>query len=234
MDKIEIKLLESPHDIELWIEFQKILTVKDYQKGRLLELHMTKLKSTENSTEYLKLLSSVDKEFVARFIDFGGTVKEFQSIRIKIYTYGSVPKKYGAKGYKVSTGSVPFLIREGWAYLGEGNSYHYMRPNEKRENFTEIELFVPTLDELKKIAKELKSNKTSSKQFGIWKAMYKPAKEIKSTEISITLGGGIDEGWKTSSHSYISNECFEFGTILIYQKYLYWNEDDIIVENLKK
>lgn len=187
----------------------------------LLELHPLK-KGDPRIREIRKRLATmrltVDRHWAAILDEFDARVREVRTIRLRIHTYGSAPKKYSG-ATKVGFIERSFLVRAGWEHAGDGTGYSYVRPpgGVKAKNPV-IEVEVPTDEGILRIASAFhERGENVVRSFGPWMVQYQAAGSLRA-RTRVVLGDDQEAPWQEVR----GPAEFEFGLMAPWGVRLLW------------
>jgi uncharacterized protein (TIGR02996 family) len=173
-----------------------------------------------------ELRRSIDCKWAATFDEFDCLIWDSRTVRVRINTYGSAPKKYGKRAVKISAGEALFLLREGWERLGEGSNYFYFRlPEGQPTRDPIITIQVPTDAEVERLAMAWHRKGESLRTFlGPWFVTYQARGAMKVTMRTVEFTA---EHWgrDLGEHSLPESPAqFDFGSSFPWSISLLWEE----------
>ena len=162
----------------------------------------------------LRLLRpSVDRHWVAIIHDLDGLVREVQTIRLRISTYGPAPKQYtGATKVLGRVGAVLLIKYAGWQDTGREktrHSYYYLRrPPGARARNPSITVEVPTDAAIERLAVCFRQSgeKTVTRNLEPWTSAYQekdgvegqdgPIRGAASLKVELSGCWSVSLAWK--------------------------------------
>jgi uncharacterized protein (TIGR02996 family) len=163
------------------------------------------------------LRPSLDRHWVALLHDFDARIREVQTIRLRISTYGSAPKPYNGATMVLRSGAPVLTKLAGWQDAGRkdtGQSYFYLRrPPGARARNPVITVEVPTDAAIEQLAATVRQagKKTLKMSLDPWEIKYQEKESVKrqsdrirgAASLEVDLGGywTVTLDWKAGAES---------------------------------